>query len=274
MNPRKNRITKNDKNSKSNNSRLFSLKMKWQLKQERLKRIVKTKEKAPKISNYNSLIRSGGSSVNHDTVSKNKNNNNNNNGVSKHEIIDWIDFLYKDLLTSYVYVGGFYFTFNQIDELFNKMRAIESQIRRVNNTININNSFIKIPLLKDNVAPLEKENKQLLLYKQELLTQVTSKISAIDTQYSKVELTVNYEDLRYIYNSLIYLLDELDTFNSFLLEELQKVKQGEENEFFVYVNDTALELKNALLYGTDNCKKNKKNKNRIEKIINKLPKNK
>ena len=175
-----------------------------------------------------------------------------NDKITKQEIIDWIDFLYKDLLTHYVYIGGFYFTFDQLDEFFLKLTNIERQIRRVNNTININSSFIKIPLLKDHVSTLEKENKLL----RERITFITDKITAVNKQHEKVEVHVTYEDLQYVYDNLAYLKDELDTFSSFLLEELQKVKSGEENNFFVFVNDTATELKNSLMYGLPKKVKN------------------
>ena len=151
-----------------------------------------------------------------------------NDKITKQEIIDWIDFLYKDLLTHYVYIGGFYFTFDQLDDFFIKLVSIERRIKRVNNTININNHLMNLPLLKDHTTTLKKENKTLHTQ----TTFVVDKIQAINKQYQKVEVPVTYEDLQYVYDNLAYLKDELNTFSSFLLEELQKVKPREENNFF------------------------------------------
>lgn len=161
-----------------------------------------------------------------------------NNTISKQEIIEWINFSYKDLLSKYVFIGGYNFTFDQLNDFLAQINAIESKITSVNNTIHINNHLIQDPRLNWQTMRLEKENKLL----KEKIDFIKTKITAINKYSEVVTIPIEYNELLSLYNTLQYSKDEVEHFKTFCLEEVETVKEEDLPGFFLFVNDLFTEI--------------------------------
>ena len=109
---------------------------------------------------------------------------------TKQEILDWIDFLYKDLLNHRVYVGGFYFKFDQLNGFKKKLSVIENEIRQTNEKFNKNIDYsIKNVCTSIPERPLELTEKNVLkLYDLEKFSkEVKSSLDVINNKLQNIE---------------------------------------------------------------------------------------
>lgn len=162
--------------------------------------------------------------------------------ISKQEIIDWIQFQYEDLIKSNIIIGGFYFTFNQLNDFLLNVIFMEQKISKLTNEMNIKSHLMTNPLLKLPTTRLEQAKKEL---KQEA-DFVTTKIDAVNKHNEKVKLPVNFEEMSYIYRRLSYLKDEVEHYKNFLLNELRNTEEKDLNCFFSFVNDMSLDIKQRI----------------------------
>ena len=164
------------------------------------------------------------------------------NELSKQELIDWVDFLYKDLLNHHVKIGGYFFKFDQLDKFLAKKNSMERKISKVNNEISINEYLKGKNLLKSLTDTLELKNK---LLKQQA-DFVTTKIKAINKFNETIDLPVTYDEMEYVCKQLAYCHDEVEYFKIFLTEELEKLKEEDKNCFFMFINDLLKDVKETL----------------------------
>lgn len=162
--------------------------------------------------------------------------------VTKQEILDWINFLYKDLLNHRVYIGGFYFTFDQLDNFNSKLRGIERKIRRANNELNINSHILQKNVLKSLSEALKLKNECL---KKEI-DFIPVKIKAINRHNETINLSCTYEELEFVVNQLTYSLDSVEHFHNFLVEEVENLTEEDKKCFFVFINDLLKDVKDQL----------------------------
>ena len=161
---------------------------------------------------------------------------------TKQELIDWVNFLYKDLLEHSVYIGGYFFNFEQLDEFLNKKSKMERKITGATNKMNINSYMLQQPLLKGCTTRLNLMNEEL----KKQADFVIEKIKTLNKIHEKVELSVTYEEMCHICERLGFMKDEVDQFHKFLTEEVQHVKKEDMNQFFVFINDLLSDIKQQL----------------------------
>ena len=162
--------------------------------------------------------------------------------LSKKEIKDWIELQYEDLLRSHVLIGGFYFTFEQLNDFLFDLIKMERKINKLTNEMNIKDHLITNPLLKLPTTRLEQAKKAI---KQEA-DFVSTKIDTINKFNKETRLPVTYEELAYIYKRLSYLRDEVEHFKTFLSEELNNTEEKDLNCYFSFVNDMNLDIKQRI----------------------------
>lgn len=159
--------------------------------------------------------------------------------MTKKELIDWINFQYEDLLTYRIYIGGYYFIFDQINDFLVKKNALEKRLSRVNHEMNILNSLKGKSALKSRTTALELTSSKL----KQQADFITTKVSAINKHSEIIELPVTYDEFMYIFSQLTFMKEELDCYKDFLLEEVKHVKDGDENNFFGFINDLLDDIK-------------------------------
>lgn len=177
--------------------------------------------------------------------------------MTKKELIDWINFSYNDLLDYRIYIGGYYFTFDQINDFLAKKNSLEKRLTKVNHEINVLNTLKGHHALKDRTTALELMSRKL----KPQADFITTKVSAINKHSESVNVPCTYDEFLYIYNQLNFMRDELECFNDFLLEEVQHVQEGDENSFFVFINDLL-----------DDLRKQFRGEIIVQKVTVKLPK--
>ena len=96
--------------------------------------------------------------------------------TAKKELVDWINFLYQDLLEHRVLIGGYYFTFDQLDDFLKKKISLERKITRVTNEMNVLDTLIGKPTLKSHTTRLKLTKEQ----SKKELDFITDKITAIN----------------------------------------------------------------------------------------------
>lgn len=159
--------------------------------------------------------------------------------MTKQELIDWINFQYEDLLNYRISIGGYYFTFDQIKDFLIKKRSLEKRISRVNHEINVVNTLIGKPTLKDRTTALELTSQKL----KQQADFITDTVPAINKHSEHITLPVTYEEFMYVFTQLTFMREELECYKDFLLEEIEHVKEGDENNFFIFINDLLEDVK-------------------------------
>ena len=162
--------------------------------------------------------------------------------ITREEIKDWINFEYENLLKNNVMIGWFYFTFDQLDDFLYILIKMEQKINKLTNEMNIKTQLITNPLLKLPTTRLEQSKKAI---KQEA-DFITAKIDVINKFNQKTKLSVNYDELNYVYKRLSYIRDEIEHFKRFLLEELETAQDNELSCFFTFINDICSDIKQKI----------------------------
>ena len=162
--------------------------------------------------------------------------------LTKQELIDWINFLYNDLKQFHVLIGGFYFTFNQLDDFYDKFISLTRRSRRLNDEMNINTHLASKEAVEARLSRLRDKNKSL---KREA-DFITTKINAISKHNEHIQLQVTQDEFEYVVNRLDYLEGEVEHFHDFLLEEVELVEKGDEDSFFLFIQDLLSDVKAQL----------------------------
>lgn len=161
---------------------------------------------------------------------------------TKQEILDWIDFLYKDLLNHRVYVGGFYFKFDQLNGFKKKLSVIENEIRLANAKFNKNIQLLQKNAVKSVSASLELQNKALL---KDINFQHV-KIKAINKNNEVINLDCTHEELEHVVNQMSSCLESVEHFHEFLIEETETLNEEDRKCYFVFINDLLIDIKDQL----------------------------
>lgn len=162
------------------------------------------------------------------------------NKITKKEIKDWVNFLYEDLLEHRVFVGGYYFTFDQIDTFKSKKKVMDDKIRRVNKNLGVMDTLLNKPLLNRQRMALELESKKFID------DTISDKIKAINKYSEEVTIPVDYKDFTYILEQLEYIKEEIECFKDFIYEEIKELKSGDEGSLMQFINDFINDLKDQL----------------------------
>ena len=161
---------------------------------------------------------------------------------TKEEILNWIDFLYKDLLNHRVYVGGFYFTFDQLKGFKKKLRAIEKEIKQANDELSKNIQILQKNAVKSLSDTLELKNKAL---KKEIDFQHV-KIKAINKDNETIDLHCTHEELAHVVSQMSSCLESVEHFHKFLTEETETLSEEDRKLYFIFINDLLTDVKDQL----------------------------
>ena len=164
------------------------------------------------------------------------------NKITKQELIDWVDFLYQDLLNYQVYVGGFYFYFEQLLHFLDKKTQLSKKLNGVTDKNRPVSSDDREQVLKRLTVPSNLTKRKL----KETPEFSAVKIKAINKYNEIVDLKITFDEFSYICDRLTYLFKEVENFNQFLMEEIPEIKEGDEGAFFLFVNDLLSDVKRQL----------------------------
>lgn len=162
--------------------------------------------------------------------------------INKKEIIEWINFQYLNLVAGYTKIGGYYFKFDQLNEILLSKTKLEKELSSLSNQIDIKTNLKIEPGLKSLITRL-KQAKNELKRKSDL---IVTKIKVKNKFYEEVELSLTYDELLYIYNNLSYLKEDIEHFKTFLLEEVENIESKDEKGFYIFINDYCDEIKDKM----------------------------
>lgn len=143
--------------------------------------------------------------------------------ISKKEIQEWINFLYKDLLRDDIYIGGYYFNFKQLESFKKQKNQIDKKYKKKQNIFNI------------------------LLNKPEQIKQINESIIKITTKnrFNEIKTFPCTEDEFYfVFEELQKAKEDIEHFKQFLLEELEITKPEDLSYFMIFINDLLKDLRN------------------------------
>lgn len=146
--------------------------------------------------------------------------------VSKKEIQEWINFLYKDLLQDDIYIGGYYFNFKQLESFKKQKNQIDKKYKKKQNILNI----------------LLNKPKQIKQIKQinESIIKITTK-----NRFNEIKTFPCTEDEFYfVFEELQKAKEDIEHFKQFLLEELEITKSEDLSYFMIFINDLLKDLRN------------------------------
>lgn len=157
---------------------------------------------------------------------------------SKGELTKWIDFVYSDLLTHQIYIGGFYFTLDQLDDFEKKQSKINSNLVSIN-------SVHDTTYPKDNLNVIQDVSGTSDLIKSVSCSTnfASTKIIVYNKLNEKVELPITNDELDYICKRLRDVKNEVEQFKIFLDEEVKNVEPGDEATFFIFIQDYLEDVK-------------------------------
>ena len=146
--------------------------------------------------------------------------------ISKKEIQEWINFLYKDLLQDDIYIGGYYFNFKQLESFKKQKNQIDKKYKKKQNILNI--------LL--NKPEQIKQIKQI----NESIIKITTK-----NRFNEIKTFPCTEDEFYfVFEELQKAKEDIEHFKQFLLEELEITKPEDLSYFMIFINDLLKDLRN------------------------------
>ena len=143
--------------------------------------------------------------------------------ISKKEIQEWINFLYKDLLRDDIYIGSYYFNFKQFKSFKKQKNQIDKKYKKKQNILNI------------------------LLNKPEQIKQINESIIKITTKnrFNEIKTFPCTEDEFYfVFEELQKAKEDIEHFKQFLLEELEITKPEDLSYFMIFINDLLKDLRN------------------------------
>lgn len=154
--------------------------------------------------------------------------------MSKQELKDWINFLYSDLLKDNVYIGGYFFKFDQLKDFEKLKKEIDSKSKAILRRIKERNrQLIKKDKNSSYNALQCAQNEDF-----EKLNKISVKVTTKNKFNEKLEFPVVQDEFFFIYNELEKAKQDVEHFKEYLLEELNSDSVKEEpDEFMFFIND-------------------------------------
>lgn len=174
--------------------------------------------------------------------------------LNKKEIEHWIQFLYDDLLMDNVLIAGYYFNFQQQNELNKIARGVDGKINKILD--NITN------LSKDQQKSSTKSVQQRINKLYDQLNNITVTLNVKNKFDEIISLPCTVDEFHVVLQEFTKKRDSIEHFLKDNIEALQDVQEGNQEElncFMWYLNDFVQELRMEFL--------NKKAPNKQHSII-------
>lgn len=157
------------------------------------------------------------------------------NGLTKSELLDWIDLLYTDLSKDNLLIGGYYFTFEHLVDFFilkQELEAVNSKLKDKINTLSKKNQNSPS---KDAQAAINKLSNELSELKVEL--NCKNKLG------KKVTVFCTPEEFNIVFDTLLEFKKDLEYFKKFCTEEADTVEQKDIGSYMWFLNDMVEDLR-------------------------------
>ena len=159
-----------------------------------------------------------------------------NKGMTRQEILDWIGFLYKDLLMDNVLIGGYYFNLQQYDvfeqtktNLDRRRSEILDEIHKLADTIQ------KSPTKAAQAA----QNK---LYKQ--LDEIIVTVRVTNGYGDILEVPCTADEFDLVFDELQKAKKDVEYFRETSIQDAKELKSQEEiSAFMWFLNDYVKEMR-------------------------------
>ena len=155
--------------------------------------------------------------------------------LTKQELLDWIDFLYKDLLMDNVLVGGYYFNLSQLGELNKTKKKIDE----------------KISLILEDLGQLSKGGKkssckasqaaQNKLFNQ--LDNIHVNLNVKNRFGENISLPCTQDEFNMVYQELLERKKDVEYFKSYTKDEVKEIKPEDIPCFMWFLNDMVKEIR-------------------------------
>ena len=153
--------------------------------------------------------------------------------LNRQEIQEWIEFLYNDLLNDDIYIGGYFFRFEQLHEFYNTQKAIDNKIQA--DLKRSNDKMIQVSKKHKNAQCSEPHQAHF-----ECLNDINNLIVYITTKNKFNEITTfpcTQEEFYFVYNELQDARQDVEHFKQFLTDELKDTKEEDLPSFMQFIND-------------------------------------
>lgn len=153
--------------------------------------------------------------------------------IIKEEVQEWIEFLYKDLLNDDIYIGGYFFRFDQLPEFEQKQKQIDILIQthlttETEKTIQHNKKDENAQCSATQLAQIECLDSSL-----NIIVPITTKNKFNDIK----TFPCTQEEFYFVFNELQQAKLDVEHFKEFLLDELKETKQEDLPAFMQFIND-------------------------------------
>lgn len=155
--------------------------------------------------------------------------------MTKQELLDWIDFLYKDLLMDNVKVGGYYFNLSQLKELGKTKKEIDR----------------KISLILEELGQLSKGNKksaskaaqaaQNKLFNQ--LDNLHVNLNVKNKFGENILLPCTTDEFELVYKELLERKKDVEYFKTYSKDEVREIKSEDIPCFMWFLNDMVADIR-------------------------------
>jgi hypothetical protein len=153
--------------------------------------------------------------------------------LNRQEIQEWIEFLYNDLLNDDIYIGGYFFRFEQLQEFYNTQKAIDDKIQA--DLKRSNDKMIQVSKKHKNAQCSELQQAHF-----ECLNDINNLIVYITTKNKFNEIRTfpcTQEEFYFVYNELQDARQDVEHFKQFLTDELKDTKEEDLPSFMQFIND-------------------------------------
>ena len=151
------------------------------------------------------------------------------------EVQNWIKLLYQDLLKDNVLIGGYYFTFKNLQEFEGIKNQMEEKSKDLIGRIT------KLSKIIQNSADNEAQLAQNELYNKLSNLKITLKAKNKFGQYKNLECTL--DEFKRVYKELTEAKKDIEYFRDYSLQELQTLQTDEIPCFMWFLNDLLNDLR-------------------------------
>ena len=153
--------------------------------------------------------------------------------LNRQEIQEWIEFLYNDLLNDDIYIGGYFFRFEQLQDFRKIQKDIDDVIQT--NLKQINDKTIQLSKKQKNSQCSAPQQAHF-----ECLDNINNLIVYITTKNKFNEIKTfpcTQEEFYFVYNELEDARQDVEHFKQFLTDELKDTKEEDLPSFMQFIND-------------------------------------
>lgn len=155
--------------------------------------------------------------------------------MTKQELLDWIDFLYKDLLMDNVLVGGYYFNLSQLKDLTKTKRKIDQQISLILEDLGQLSTSDKKSASK---AAQAAQNK---LFNQ--LDNIHVNLNVKNKFGENICLPCTSDEFDMVYKELLERKKDVEYFKTYSKDEVREIKPEDIPCFMWFLNDMVKDIR-------------------------------